>query len=138
MKKLDVVYACITNGLNEVLMVYNCDANQWSLPGGKVEALEFLDEALIREVKEETGFEVKVNGLISVNERQIFQSNEHAIFFTFNCEIIAGRKIISHPEEISKIEWKTYKEADKLMPYFKKSIKETLNHSIDYTNQGKY
>ena len=34
--------------------------NKWELPGGKIEKGEFFDEALIREVKEETGLDVKV------------------------------------------------------------------------------
>lgn len=138
MKKVDVVYACIINELEEVLMVYNCDANHWSLPGGKVEPLEFLDEALIREVKEETGFDILVNGLLSVNERKIVKSNEHATFFTFKCKIVGGTKHISHPEEISRIEWNSYKKAEELLPHYKKSIKGMINHFIDYINQGEY
>ena len=34
--------------------------HKWELPGGKTEKEEFFDEALIREVKEETDLDVKV------------------------------------------------------------------------------
>ena len=34
--------------------------HKWELPGGKIEKCEFFDEALIREVKEETNLDVKV------------------------------------------------------------------------------
>ncbi|WP_407424645.1 NUDIX hydrolase [Methanobrevibacter sp.] len=34
--------------------------HKWELPGGKIEKGEFFDEALIREVKEETALDVKV------------------------------------------------------------------------------
>ena len=34
--------------------------HKWELPGGKIEKGEFFDEALIREVKEETNLNVKV------------------------------------------------------------------------------
>ncbi len=34
--------------------------HKWELPGGKIEKGEFFDEALIREVKEETDLDVKV------------------------------------------------------------------------------
>lgn len=33
---------------------------KWELPGGKIEKGEFFDEALIREIKEETNLDVKV------------------------------------------------------------------------------
>lgn len=39
---------------------------QWSLPAGFVEAGETADEAIIREVREETGIECKVEGLIGL------------------------------------------------------------------------
>ncbi len=137
MKKVEVVYACISNDRNEILFVYNCDNHHWSLPGGCVEEGEYLDQAIIREVKEETGYDILVNGLISVNERELIINNEHCIFFTYNCKITGGKQEILHPEEISKIEWKTIEEADELMPFHRRSIKELMSTSIDYINQGK-
>ena len=34
--------------------------HKWELPGGKIEKCEYFDEALIREIKEETNLNVKV------------------------------------------------------------------------------
>lgn len=40
----------------------------WSLPGGRLEAGETLREAIVREVREETGVDIDVDGLIGVAE----------------------------------------------------------------------
>lgn len=41
----------------------------WTLPGGRVESGESLREALVREVREETGIDIDVDGLLGVAER---------------------------------------------------------------------
>ena len=39
---------------------------KWSIPGGAVELGETLKESLLREVKEETGLEVEIGGMVEV------------------------------------------------------------------------
>jgi 8-oxo-dGTP diphosphatase len=40
----------------------------WTLPGGRLEPGETLREAIVREVREETGIEIDIDGLIGVAE----------------------------------------------------------------------
>lgn len=59
MKKVNVTYALLYDNTNEkILMVKNKGKNgsYYTLPGGAVKLGETLEEAVTREVKEETGF----------------------------------------------------------------------------------
>lgn len=136
MERVNAVYACIVNEKKQVLLVHNRDADQWSLPGGKVEDREYLEDALIRETQEETGYHISVHQLIALNECKLLKYQKHAIFFTYRCTITGGKEQITLPEEISKIEWVNIDVADKRLPYYKKPLLEILKDSVDYTNQG--
>ena len=102
LKDIKAVYALIYNKDDkDVLMVYNKDSNAWSMPGGAVEENETLEQAIIREVQEETGLLVRVGDVAAINERFFQEKNEHALFITFNAEIIGGEISIESPNEIS-------------------------------------
>jgi len=57
-------------------------AGQWSLPGGAVEVGETLEACLIREMLEETGFEVSVGPVIEVIDR-ITRDEEGRVMYHF-------------------------------------------------------
>lgn len=55
----------IKNNAGEILILKRhpksrTDPEMWELPGGKIENSEFFDDALVREIKEETALDVKV------------------------------------------------------------------------------
>ena len=65
------VGAVIWDAAGRVLLIRRTKppgTGQWSLPGGKVERGESLEQALRREVWEETGLEVEILGLAGVAE----------------------------------------------------------------------
>jgi len=66
----------------------------WSLPGGLLEAGERLEEAVRREVREETGLEVEVLSLAGVFERIVRDSEGnleyHYVLLDYFCRLRGG------------------------------------------------
>lgn len=139
MRRVDVAYALILDDTSsKILMVKNKGNASWSLPGGAVEKEETLDQAAIREAKEETGFDVRVHGIIAINECIFEKKQEHAIFFTFRAEVIGGILELIRPHEISEIAWMDVDKANELMPYYKDGIRSLVQGTeIPYYDQGR-
>lgn len=57
----------------------------WSLPGGALEYGETIEQCLIREIKEETGLDVKVKELLYITDR-FRHMNNHIVHITFLVE----------------------------------------------------
>jgi len=72
---------------SQVLLTLRRDVPVWVLPGGGVEPRETADDAVIREILEETGFHVKATRLVGVYtpvNRLARNTN------LYECEIISG------------------------------------------------
>jgi 8-oxo-dGTP diphosphatase len=80
---------------------------QWSLPGGLVETGESLENAVRREVLEETGLEVKPLGVLEIFERIIRNpdgaAEYHYVLLDYICRVTGGT--LCAGDDACKVQW---------------------------------
>ena len=69
-----------------LLVRQNYGHRYWSLPGGVMELGESIDEAAVREVKEETGLDVRLKRVVGLYSKPA----EEALAITFEAQVVGG------------------------------------------------
>jgi mutator protein MutT len=107
-----------------VLLVKRRDMPLWTLPGGYIESGETPEQGVIREVYEETGYEVVINKKVGEYEYPNAKRTTH----TFICTIQSGKATLSN--ESSAIEYfHIHKLPQMLIPYIDTMIKDAVKNS---------
>jgi len=92
---LGVDAAAFRNG--EILLIKRNDNGLWATPGGMVEVGETLTQAVLRELKEETGLVGKVAGLLGILDSRIWKSQLKSQLYhlIFEVSIPEGNPVIT-------------------------------------------
>lgn len=99
MKTVRVVAAVIRDGdrIFATARGYGEYKGWWEFPGGKIEAGETPEEALVREIREELDTEIRVGALIDTIEYDY--PAFHLSMDCFWAEVVAGRLVLKEAED---------------------------------------
>ena len=131
----------VENDNNEVLLVKQRHRGVYTIPGGQVEVGENLIEALVREIKEETGIDASVEKLICVSSNTCTYQGYNGygtvptkVMFGFVCKYIGGELCTS--DETSEALWVA---KDKILDYITvPNLVERFNAYLNFKGDIQY
>lgn len=136
MNQIDVgVTAFITNSLGQIVLGRKARACHPSLvgkrvtPGGRVKFKEALLVALHREIKEESGLDVDVEGILCSDE--IIYDNIHIVIFSYVAQVKDDNQPIVSGDDLEDVRWFDIQEVklmwDQLTPVTQRTVEAALN-----------
>ena len=116
------VAALVTNEKGEILLV-NSPWRGWEYPGGLIEPGETFQQALHREVREESGVEIEITGFVGICKNV----ERNIVNIDFTARYIGGKLRTS--EESTEVVWATPEQAMEMItfPLTKKRLKNMLS-----------
>ena len=114
----------------EVLLVKRVRDGYWVIPGGSIEEGETVEEAVIREVREETGYNVKVLSRVGdyyrPNHTAYAKRGDKTTLYL--CRIMGGEFTIN--DEVSEIRWWNINNLpENLIPRHRQRILDAINYN---------
>lgn len=100
-----------------ILMIRRClsarvGAGIWELPGGKLEFGEHLEEALVREIQEETGLNASVDRLLYAVDF-LTSPTRHVVLLAYLCHADSDQVVLS--EEHIDYRWADIAQLEQLL-----------------------
>lgn len=112
------VVAVVQDENGRILMIHKTDNNKWALPGGGHELGESVTDTVVRETREETGYEVEVETLTGTytNPGHVMAYDDGEVrqqfSLAFRCRLMGGEARTS--SESKAVRWLTLDEIDQL------------------------
>ncbi|MFJ2740534.1 NUDIX domain-containing protein [Streptomyces sp. NPDC087440] len=128
------VSAVVTDDQGRILLQRRSDSGLWALPGGGIEMTDSLPGTAVREVKEETGLDVEITGLVGT-----YTDPRHVIAYTdgevrrqfnvcFRARLVGGTLAIS--DESTELRWVAPADVEKLDMHHTQRLR--LQHATEW------
>ncbi|NHI92695.1 MAG: NUDIX hydrolase [Candidatus Lokiarchaeota archaeon] len=104
----------------------------WALPGGHIDLGEIVEDAVIREIKEETNAEVKIDKLFNVYSHPDRDPRGHYITIVYSCSIKDKNQKILGGDDAIKAQFFDIEEINKIKLAF--DHKEIINDFLSFKN----
>lgn len=103
--------AFILNDQNQLLLQKRNkepEKGYWSIPGGKVEMFETFEQAVVREIKEETDLNIEVLELCGLCDHIVDipgEEKSHWVTPSYICRVVSGEAKIMEPHKHLDMKW---------------------------------
>ncbi|SDR75245.1 ADP-ribose pyrophosphatase YjhB, NUDIX family [Nocardioides scoriae] len=127
------VVAIVQDDEGRVLLIHKTDNDLWALPGGGHEIGESISDTVVREVKEETGYDVEVDDLVGTytdpGHVMAYEDGEVRQQFSiaFRAHVTGGDARTS--SESKAVKWVAPEKLDKLPMHPSMSLR--LQHGVE-------
>jgi len=109
-----VLYRTREDGAREFAIIHRPRYGDWTLPKGKLEPGESVEEGALREVEEETGYRAEIERRIGETSYRARNGSDKRVTY-FAMRPISGE--FAPNDEVDEIRWVTLDEANELLSY---------------------
>lgn len=135
---MEIVAGCVIKKDDKILMVQEAKEKyygQWNFPAGHVEERENIMEGAIREVKEETGCDIKLTGVLPI--KTVYQKGIPTLLVSYTADILY-ENIKFNKDEILNVEWKNIEEIKNMDEKTLRAIETNKVTFEDFINNKVY
>lgn len=126
--------AVVTDGDGRLLLQRRRDNDLWALPGGTMDMSDSLPGTAVREVKEETGLDVEITGLVGTytDPRHVIEYSDGEVRRQFNicftARVVGGTLAVS--EESTELRFVAPEELDSLPMHHTQRLR--IRHFLEH------
>ncbi len=127
------VVAVVEDNDGRILMIHKTDNDLWALPGGGHDIGEYIRDTVVREVREETGYDIEVTNIIGTytNPHHVMAYDDGEVrqqfSIAFSAKLIGGEARTS--DESKEVAWVSPAHLDTLQIH--PSMRIRIQHHLD-------